>query len=144
MSEQNGWISIDDARFTLSKYVGDEIVIRTKANNGRWVYQIATVDEVGKVVIDPCVMCSQCGGTLQWKPHTWNPFSKMPMEWKPLGKFIDADRSAAHAKAHADNMYQRALKAEELLYRFYIDRDKKAEEAILNFVQDGLDKEGLL
>jgi len=41
-------------------------------------------------------------------------------------------------------MYQRALKAEELLYRFYIDRDKKAEEAILNFVQDGLDKEGLL
>ena len=129
MSEQNGWISIDDARFTLSKYGGDEIVIRTKANNGRWVYQIATVDEVGKVVIDPCVMCSRCGGTL---------------EWKPLGKFIDADRSAAHAKAHADNMYQRALKAEELLYRFYIDRDKKAEEAILNFVQDGLDKEGLL
>lgn len=68
----------------------------------------------------------------------WNPFSKMPMEWKPLGKFIDADRSAAHAKAHAEDMYQRALKAEELLYRFYIDRDKKAEEAILNFVQDGL------
>ena len=31
-----------------------------------------------------------------------------------------------------------------LLYRFYIDRDKKAEEAILNFVQDRLDKEGLL
>ena len=117
MSEQNGWISIDDARFTLSKYVGDEIVIRTKANNGRWVYQIAIVDEDGKVVIDPCVMCSQCGGTLQWKPHTWNPFSKMPMEWKPLGKFIDADRSAANAKAHADNMYQRALKAEELLKR---------------------------
>ena len=124
MSEQNGWISIDDARFPLSKYVGDEIVIRTKANNGRLVYQIATVDEVGKVVIDPCVMCSQ-------------------LEWKPLGKFIDADRSAAHAKAHAEDMYQRALKAEELLYRFYIDRDKKAEEAILNFVQDGLDKEGI-
>ena len=77
------------------------------------------------------------------KPHAWNPFSKMPMEWKPLGKFIDADRSAAHAKAHAEDMYQRALKAEELLYRFYIDRDKKAEEAIIKFVQDGLDKEGL-
>jgi hypothetical protein len=29
------------------------------------------------------------------------------------------------------------------IYRFYIDRDKKSEEAILNFVQDGLDKEGL-
>ena len=26
---------------------------------------------------------------------------------------IDADRSAAHAKAHAEDMYQRALKAEE-------------------------------
>jgi len=39
--------------------------------------------------------------------------------------------------------YNRALKAEELLYRFYIDRDKKSEEAILTFVQDGLDKEGL-
>ena len=24
-----------------------------------------------------------------------------------------------------------------------LDRDKKAEEAILNFVQDGLDKEGI-
>ena len=144
MSKQNGWISIDDARFHLPKYTGDGIVIRTKANNGRWVYQIAIVAEDGKVVIDPCVMCSQCGGTLQWKPHTWNPFSKMPMEWKPLGEFIDADRSAAHAKAHAEDMCQRALKSEELLYRFYIDRDKKAEEAILNFVQDGLDKEGLL
>ena len=33
MSEQNGWISIDDARFTLSKYVGDEIVIRTCKKN---------------------------------------------------------------------------------------------------------------
>ena len=52
--------------------------------------------------------------------------------------------AAAHAKAHAEDMCQRALKSEELLYRFYIDRDKKAEEAILNFVQDGLDKEGLL
>ena len=144
MSEQNGWISIDDARFPLAKYKGDEIVIRTKADNYRWVYQIGIVDDDGKVAIDPCVMCSQCGGTLQWKPHAWNPFSKMPMEWKPLGKFIDADRSAAHAKAHAEDMYQRALKAEELLYRFYIDRDKKAEEAILNFVQDVLDKEGLL
>jgi hypothetical protein len=40
-------------------------------------------------------------------------------------------------------MYHRALRAEELLYRFYIDRDKKSEEAILNFVQDGLDKEGI-
>ena len=49
MSEQTGWISIDDARFSLLKYVGDEIVIRTKANNGRWAYQIATVDEVGKL-----------------------------------------------------------------------------------------------
>lgn len=128
MSEQNGWISIDDARFPLEKYKGDEIVIRTKASNYKWAYQIAIVDDDGKVVIDPCVMCSRCGGTLQWKP---------------LGKFIDADRSAAHAKANAEDMYQRALKAEELLYRFYIDRDKKAEEAILNFVQDGLDKEGL-
>ena len=53
MSGQNGWISIDDTRFPLSKYVGDEIVIRTKANNGRWVYQIAIVDGEGKVVIDP-------------------------------------------------------------------------------------------
>ena len=144
MSDQNGWISIDDDRFPLSKHVGDEIVIRTKANNGRWVYQIAIVDGEGKVVIDPCVMCSRCGGTLQWKPHAWNPFSKMPMEWKPLGKFIEADRYAASAKAERDDMYNRALKAEELLYRFYIDRDKKAEEAILDFVQDWLDKEGLL
>ena len=143
MSDKNGWISIDDARFPLDKYKGDDIVIRTKANNYKWVYQIAIVDDGGKVVIDPCVMCSRCGGTLQWKPHAWNPFSKMPMEWKPLGKFIDADRSAVHAKAHAEDMYQRALKAEELLYRFYIDRDKKAEEAILNFVQDGLNKEGI-
>ena len=69
MSDRNGWISIDDARFPLPKYVGDEIVIRTKANNGRWVYQIAIVDEDGKVVIGPCAMCSQCGGALQWKPH---------------------------------------------------------------------------
>lgn len=143
MSDQNGWISIDDARFPLSKHGGDEIAIRTKASNGRWVYQIAIVDDAGRVVIDPCVMCSQCGGTLQWKPHAWNPFSKMPMEWKPLGKFIEADRYAATARAERDDMYNRALKAEELLYRFYIDRDKKAEEAILTFVQDGLDKEGL-
>jgi hypothetical protein len=144
MPEQNGWISIDDSHFPLEKYKGDEIVIRTKADNYRWVYNIAVVDDDGKVAIDPCVICSRCGGTLQWKPHAWNPFSKMSMEWKPLGKFIDADRSLAHAKAHAEDMYHRALRAEELLYRFYIDRDKKAEEAILNFVQDGLDKEGLL
>lgn len=143
MSEQNGWISIDDARFPLVKHKGDEIVIRTKADNYRWVYQIAIVDDDGKVTIDPFVMCSRCGGTLQWKPHAWNPFSKLPMEWKPLGKFIDADRSAAHAKAYAEDMYQRALKAEELLCRFYIDRDKKAEDAIINFVKDGLEKEGL-
>ena len=53
-------------------------------------------------------------------------------------------RPLGRGGCQADNMYQRALKAEELLCRFYIDRDKKAEEAILNFVQDGLDKEGLL
>ena len=47
MSEQNGWISIDDARFTLSKYVGGEIVIRTKANNGRWAYH----QTIGKIAI---------------------------------------------------------------------------------------------
>ena len=75
MSDQNGWISIDDVRYPLAKYKGDEIVIRTKANNGRWAYQIAIVDDDGKVVIDPLVMCSQCGGTLQWRPHAWNPFS---------------------------------------------------------------------
>lgn len=144
MSDQNGWISIGDARFPISKYKGDEIAIRTKADNGRWVYQIAVVDGEGRVVIDPCVMCSQCGGTLQWKPYAWNPFSKMPAEWKPLGKFIDADRRVASFKSESEMNYNRALKAEELLYRFYIDRDKKAEEAILNFVQDGLDKEGLL
>lgn len=143
VSEQNGWISIDDARFPLSKYKGDEVVIRTKANNYKWVYQIAVVDSDGNVVIDPCVMCSRCGDALQWKPHAWNPFSKMPAEWKPLGKFIDADRRVASFKAEAEMNYNRALKAEELLYRFYIDRDKKAEEAILTFVQDGLYKEGL-
>ena len=71
------------------------------------------------------------------------PVFKNAYGMETAGKFIDADRSAAHAKAHAEDMYQRALKAEELLYRFYIDRDKKAEEAIIKFVQDGLDKEGL-
>ena len=53
MSDQNGWISIDDARFPLAKHKGDEIVIRTKADNYRWVYQIALVADDGKVVIDP-------------------------------------------------------------------------------------------
>ena len=78
----------------------------------------------------------------------WSKFPGIPQDTTEPSQntnstFIDADRSAAHAKAHAEDMYQRALKAEELLYRFYIDRDKKAEGAILNFVQDGLDKEGL-
>jgi hypothetical protein len=37
-------------------YKGDEIVIRTKADNYRWVYKIAVVDDDGRVAIDPCVM----------------------------------------------------------------------------------------
>jgi hypothetical protein len=35
------------------------------------------------------------------------------------------------------------LKAEELLYRFAMDQSKEAEAAIIDFVQDGLNREGL-
>jgi len=144
MSDQKGWIRFNDDRFPLSQHKGEEIVIRAKTDDYRWAYQIAIVDDDGKVAVDPYIMCSQCGGTAQWKPYAWNPFLKNPAEWKPLGKFIDADRSAAHAKAHAEDMYRRALKAEELLYRFYVDQDEKAEEAIVDFVQDGLIRAGIL
>lgn len=141
MSGKNGWIKIGDERMPLQKHT--EVVLRAKASNGHWCYQIGYVDDCGKVIVDPYATCSRCGGTLEWKPFAWNPFSTPVCEWKPLGKFIDADRRAASIKAEADVLYARALKAEELLYRFAMDQSKEAEAAIIDFVQDGLNREGL-
>lgn len=117
---------------------GQEILVRTKAHNGKWQYQIG-ICSTG-FFRNPFMGCQMCGSEAHFLPRTWNPFGgPITPEWMPLSKWINSERTASHAEAERDRMYERALKAEELLYNWYMKQDKKSEKDMITYVENGLE-----
>ena len=57
-------------------------------------------------------------------------------EWVPLNKFIELERRLGHAEFEKDRMYDRVLRAEEVMYEAVINGNDKE---LIDYVNSGIE-----
>lgn len=120
---------------TLKPSEGQDIVVR--ASNGvgsRWHYQIGVW--LDGSFQNPTMGCDMCGGKARFLPVAWNPFQSPRFEWLPLNKFLELERRLEHAEFEKDRMYDRLLRAEEVMYEAVINGN---DNELIDYVNDGLE-----
>lgn len=120
---------------TLKPSEGQDIVVR--ASNGvgsRWHYQIGVW--LDGSFQNPTMGCDMCGGKARFLPVVWNPFQSPRFEWLPLNKFLELERRLEHAEFEKDRMYDRVLRAEEVMYEAVINGN---DNELIDYVNDGLE-----
>lgn len=121
---------------TLNPSDGQEIVVRAREGAGsRWHYQIGVW--LDGHFQNPTMGCELCGGKARFLPVVWNPFQSLTFEWLPLAKFLEMERRLEHALFEKDRMYDRVLRAEEVMYEAVINGN---DNELIDYVNDGLEK----
>lgn len=105
---------------TLKPPEGQEIVVRARDGVGsRWHYQIGIF--LDGELQSQTMVCDMCGGNARFLLAPWNPFGHTIHEWLPLNKFIELEHRLNHAEFEKDRMYDRVLRAEEVMYEAVIN-----------------------
>ena len=117
---------------------GQDIVVREKDQNGAWHYAIGVwFDDTFRM---PTSSCDQCGGRCQFMPSSTlfnGGMVKVIWQWLPLSKFLELERRLQHAEFEKDRMYDRCLRAEEVMYEAVINGN---DNELIDYVNDGLDE----
>ena len=118
---------------TLNPSDGQEIIVRARDGVGsRWHYQIGVW--LDGQFQNPTMGCDMCGGKARFLPGVWN---SPKFEWLPLSKFLQLERRVDHAEFEKDRMYDRVLRAEEVMYDYVINGN---DNELIDYVNDGLSK----
>ena len=121
---------------TLKPSDGQEIIVRARDGEGsRWHYQIGVW--IDGEFQNPTMGCDMCGGKARFLPVACNPFCRPKFEWLPLSKFLELERRVDHAEFEKDRMYDRVLRAEEVMYDYVINGN---DNELIDYVNDGLSK----
>ena len=111
---------------TIKPSEGQEIVVREKDYSGRYRYAIGVWSN--DIFIMPWSNCEICGGRSKFSTRT-NIFdggmTHLIWSWAPLDKFLHLKRRVEHLEFEKDRLYDRCLRAEELMYDAVINNNDK-------------------
>ena len=122
---------------TLKPSEGQEIVLRAKKENGRYAYAIGQWIKDRFIMVD--TGCPHCGSVQVFMPPFSDFFRHVTTSWQwlPLSKFLELERRLDHAEFEKDRMYDRVLRAEEVMYEAVINGN---DNELIDYVNEGLSK----
>ena len=123
---------------TLKPSKWQEIIVREKDMNGKWRYAVGVWQE--SVFCMPWSSCDQCGGRCHFMPKSTifnGGVTKIIWQWLPMNKFLELERRLEHAEFEKDRMYDRVLRAEEVMYEAVVNGN---DNELIDYVNDWLDK----
>lgn len=122
---------------TLKPSEGQEIILRAKKDNGRYAYAIGQWLNDRFVMVD--TGCTNCGCPQVFMPPFSDFFSHITISWQwlPLRAFLELERRLEHSEFERNRMYDRVLRAEEVMYEAVINGN---DNELIDYVNDGLEK----